>query len=499
MKKWILGVIASVFIVALTVVVLSTAGIGHAEKISEEFQMDGNILVKYYGQDDLCIIPSSVKKIASSAFEGNEYVKRVVFPDALEEIDYNAFSKLPLLESVIIPDSVTKIGSSAFADCPSLSSVFIGSGVKDLGACPFVGCPLLKDFEVSNLNENLTCVDGVIYSADRSILYEMLPGREKEFFVFPDSVVSISPYAFWGCDNLLYITVSDNVKSVPSYAFSNAKGLLSVSLSFNTTEIGMKAFADCSNLVQVYVPDSCSYIHKSAFDGCPSLQLYVTQGSAPDKFASENNIEVMYSPRFDLDMASVSRDKYAQNQLIARQESKKEEVYNPENDDSMAYTYLVNNEAVVIMDPGKMEVLSNKTDSFDEILLNGIIDNSIPEKIFYKNKDIKNINIPEGVTEIGKFAFGRSALTEVVIPEGVETIGYGAFYHCDDLEKVSIPSSVKVIEKNAFNKTLWLENWMKSDEDDYLIVGDGILLAYKGDKDSFVMPENVKYVSCDID
>ena len=151
------------------------------------------------------------------------------------------------------------------ADCPSLSSVFIGSGVKDLGACPFVGCPLLKDFEVSNLNENLTCVDGVIYSADRSILYEMLPGREKEFFVFPDSVVSISPYAFWGCDNLLYITVSDNVKSVPSYAFSNAKGLLSVSLSFNTTEIGMKAFADCSNLVQVYVPDSCSFPHKRAY------------------------------------------------------------------------------------------------------------------------------------------------------------------------------------------------------------------------------------------
>ena len=67
------------------------------------------------------------------------------------------------------------------------------------------------------------------------------------------------------------------------------------------------------------------------------------------------------------------------------------------------------------------------------------------------------------------------------------------------LAEVVIPSSVKVIEKNAFDKTLWLEDWYANSPDDYLIVGDGVLLAYKGDKDSFVMPENVKYVSCDIE
>ena len=34
---------------------------------------------------------------------------------------------------------------------------------------------------------------------------------------------------------------------------------------------------------------------------------------------------------------------------------------------------------------------------------------------------------------------------------------------------------------------------------DYLIVGDGILIAYKGKKEDYVRPENVKSVSCDIE
>lgn len=505
MKKWLWGLSAALVLVLLTVVVFSSAKKGKATSINEDFQIDGSNLVKYYGEDEVCLVPDNVTKIASAAFEGNEYVKRVVLPENLEEIEYNAFAEMNNLERVIVPDSVVRIGSSSFANCPKLSSVYLGKSLCEMGACPFAGCNSLKEVEINDLNDNITCVDGVIYSANRRILYEMLPGRERDYFVFPDSVVSISPYAFWGCDNLLYVTVSDSIETVPAYSFSNAESLLSVSLSFNTKEIGMKAFENCPKLVQVYIPDSCKTIHKTAFDGCGSLSLYTCEGTDAEKFGDENNISVIYKPLYDLNMASIAREKDAEIESIKKQEAAKEAVYDPSSDDSIAYTYIVNNQAVVLMDPSKMQVCSGsdyQSDSgvdYNQLLNDSVSDGIVPENLFYLKNDLEDIEIPDTVNTIGKFSFARTGISEITVPENVETISFGAFYHCENLEKVTIPDSVKVIESNAFAKTPWLENWMENGEGDYLIVGDGILLAYKGDKDNFTMPENVKYVSCDIE
>ncbi|MBQ4252928.1 MAG: leucine-rich repeat protein, partial [Erysipelotrichaceae bacterium] len=41
-------------------------------------------------------------------------------------------------------------------------------------------------------------------------------------------------------------------------------------------------------------------------------------------------------------------------------------------------------------------------------------------------------------------------LTEIVIPEGVDTIGKSAFYAARDLKKVTLPQSLKSIGDNAF-------------------------------------------------
>ena len=41
------------------------------------------------------------------------------------------------------------------------------------------------------------------------------------------------------------------------------------------------------------------------------------------------------------------------------------------------------------------------------------------------------------------------------------------------------------------------KDWYENGESDYLIVGDGVLLAYKGEEEDFVLPANVKYVACE--
>ena len=62
-----------------------------------------------------------------------------------------------------------------------------------------------------------------------------------------------------------------------------------------------------------------------------------------------------------------------------------------------------------------------------------------------------DIVIPEGVTSIGDHAFDRCCeLVSVVIPESVETIGLCAFAECKGLVSIKIPKHVSTIDNLAF-------------------------------------------------
>ena len=71
--------------------------------------------------------------------------------------------------------------------------------------------------------------------------------------------------------------------------------------------------------------------------------------------------------------------------------------------------------------------------------------------LYLNNKEITDLVIPEGVTTIGDYAFYNcSGLTSVTIPGSVTTIGDFAFYNCSGLTSVTIPGSVKTIGNYAF-------------------------------------------------
>ncbi len=66
--------------------------------------------------------------------------------------------------------------------------------------------------------------------------------------------------------------------------------------------------------------------------------------------------------------------------------------------------------------------------------------------------DINEIVVEDGVTSIGDFAFEYcSSLTEIVIPDSVTSIGDCAFSDCTSLTSVAIPDSVTSIGSYAFN------------------------------------------------
>ena len=70
---------------------------------------------------------------------------------------------------------------------------------------------------------------------------------------------------------------------------------------------------------------------------------------------------------------------------------------------------------------------------------------------FIGENTIEEVIIPEGVKTIGSYAFANlTALTKVVLPSTLERIDFGAFYGCTSLTVVEGIENVKFINRNAF-------------------------------------------------
>lgn len=149
------------------------------------------------------------------------------------------------------------------------------------------------------------------------------------------------------------------------------------------------------------------------------------------------------------------------------------------------------------------------------------------------NTKLKKVILPDTVTYIGDNAFEHerdgfntdySKLIEIVLPEGLLTIGNYAFSDCRELKKIDIPSTVTNIGEGAFqhcnsmkeinfrgkNTTLtgdsfgtakWstlasaldkeYQNWLYQDNNSDFFIWQGWLLGYKGESKTPVIPKGV--------
>ena len=114
------------------------------------------------------------------------------------------------------------------------------------------------------------------------------------------------------------------------------------------------------------------------------------------------------------------------------------------------YNYTISNKSPFTPYNGNLDIL--------EVIINDGV-TSIGDYAFWICSTITSVTIPNSVKTIGRLAFQNcSNLTSVVIPEGVSEIGYGAFLLCENLSTISIPSSVKKIGPIAFDDCISLNS-----------------------------------------
>lgn len=86
---------------------------------------------------------------------------------------------------------------------------------------------------------------------------------------------------------------------------------------------------------------------------------------------------------------------------------------------------------------------------------------------------------------------GNVYLKSAVIPSTVTEIGNYLFANCSKLESITLPDRVEKIGCAAFFGTPWFDTL----QDEYVIVGEGVLIKYNGNGGDITIPEDVKYLS----
>ena len=342
----------------------------------------------------------------------------------------------------------------------------------------------------------------------------------------PNSVENIEPYAFWGCDNLEGVDIGKGLDRVGDYAFSNCNSLKSMVLPSNVSFIGIRAFEDCIELTDITIPPQTVDIHESAFEGCTRLTIHYEEGSAAEEYA-KNFYERQKS------MSQYEEGQEEPSLEEATPVTAEEPVLTPvpqptsmptetpapiqrseqEHEDELGSTLIVGNNAVVMVNNNRLPVFGGAVPATSlsgdgqelqntDIPKYAIIDGkAVADQAYYRSTALGDVVLPQGIQEIGEFAFARSSATSAVLPEGVEYIGYGAFYHCDDLQEVVLPETVRCVEPKAFSHTMWVQNFLESEgasaEDDFLVTG-GVLAAYRGNTADVTVPEGVRVIAGEV-
>jgi len=264
----------------------------------------------------------------------------------------------------------------------------------------------------------------------------------------PDEPMPALEDGWWDKDslpaNLVIPRVIDgkSVTAIGRQAFSNCDNLVSVILPDTLISIEGSAFYYCRNLVRVNIPAGVSLIENRAFSGTPWL------------------------------------DAHTEEYVIVG--------------DGVLLKY--NGSDAYVKLPSSVKMISDAFDSNGSIKKVNIPNSvtMIGPEAFYGCKNLTDVSIPESVHTIGHWAFRDCVqLRSIIIPHGVTRIGPYTFSACLALTNVSIPDSVEYIDTCAFEGVPWLTK----QTEEFIVVGDGVLLKYNGTDSIVQVPSNVKMIS----
>ena len=213
-------------------------------------------------------------------------------------------------------------------------------------------------------------------------------------------VTSMGNGAFQRCMALKTVVLGEGMTVVPENAFAFCSSLRSVTLPSTITELGKDCFSLCTSLDALTLPEGLVTIHASALKKCPLKTLHLP--------ASLRQLGDQYMGDVFEDAGSLPADTAMKTITVAEE--------NPLYIAKDGLLYSKDGTAVLFCPRGRTEA-----------------------------------SIPEGVTEIGRYAFFMCFdLTSVSLPSTLKTVKEQAFHYCEALTSCELPDGLERVENSAF-------------------------------------------------
>ena len=311
-----------------------------------------------------------------------------------------------------------------------------------LAACTMMLCAVASAADV--------VVDGITYSLNTETREaSLIKGAKRDTVIIPDSieyegvqyaVTEVGSSAFRRID-VKHIVIGREVKTLKSGAFSQATSLEEIDVPDNVTEMLLgNTFYKCSALKKARIGRGVKVIGNSAFSGCSSLK------------------EVILSEG----LTTIGQNTFYRCINLR-------EINIPSTVGEIQYEAFVGCDSLEKVDFASVECLCG-------IKYGNLNARPQPQsgRLYVNGKEVTELVVPEGVTSIGRFAFydcpyiitlslpstlreiGSLAFTKctginsVVLPEGLTTIGERAFQGTSSLREIYFPSTLETMGEKCF-------------------------------------------------
>ena len=338
--------------------------------------------------------------------------------------------------------TVTKIGENTFSNCKVLESISIPGTVLQIGQntgvsnLPFYNCTSLKSVRFEDGVQSL--ILGSYYSSGTGYgLFSNCPLEE----------VYIGR-------NITYQNSYYNFEKHPEYygysAFYNQPKLANVTISSTVTEIPSCFFKGCKALNKVSIQGQLTKIPAYSFDGC-QLSVLTLSNSIEEigDYAFQNNTKLTTASLGD-NVKKIGKYAFSGctklsilnlgNSLVTIDDYAFQSIG---SDTNVGLNFEVPNTLSVI---GKFAFYKSAVSSIN--IPNSVT--TIGESCFAENTKLEKVTLGNGCGELPKNVFsGCSLLSSIVLSNGLSTISDAAFANCKVLESISIPGTVLQIGQNT--------------------------------------------------
>ncbi len=227
-------------------------------------------------------------------------IKNIIIEDGITHIgSYLAYNNYPVLNegdeglySVQLPDSVKSIGKYAFCRTSDKCIINMPANLESIGEYAFYGTCL---GDVVQLSENIKTLEFLCFYGSEFKKLILPEGMEAladnilahspfETVVIPKTITNIRPFAFYGCENLINISVdraNPYYSTVNGMLFDKAGKTLeimpfglsgAVEIPQVTETIGYYSVANNEKLTALYIHENVKKIEQLAMLDCPNIK-----------------------------------------------------------------------------------------------------------------------------------------------------------------------------------------------------------------------------------